>query len=477
MRINHPKRLKLRSLVFVLLLFFSLKMAAQNCTCLTQFEFVQNYFEDNNPAFQKIKNNQEALRSYQKQAKRLAAKIKREKSADRCNLYFEKYIDLIKDNHSGIGFDIKRLDIDFSADSQLDSFKNSATYRSFKKKSIDTTAIISKLRSKELSDIEGLYTNSGGIYMGIMAGKKGTYYGVVLRKNRFLEPGHVLLELKAKGNNTFEAAYHTGLMGYNLNSICGEIGVKNGEIPAFRFYKEGRSNASESATFAFSEIDPQTNYLRLGSFDGNLKPALDSLYQSIDLQLKSKPYLIIDLRDNGGGDERCYFGLMPYIYTHPLKVDSVEVWVSPENIKRYEEAGAERHRRLIERMKAATPYSFIPQVENAVYTWALDSATVYPKKIVMLFNRNTASSAEGLITYAMQSEKVITLGENSGGYVGYGNLMEVKIPCSNFTLKSTTTRYSNNSRYEFAGIEPMFRLSAGTDWIKAAMSHFHPVSH
>ncbi|GAB3196537.1 hypothetical protein ABID22_002883 [Pontibacter aydingkolensis] len=94
-------------------------------------------------------------------------------------------------------------------------------------------------------------------------------------------------------------------------------------------------------------------------------------------------------------------------------MDNVEVWTSPDNIKRYEEQSQGKSSTLIERMKQAQPYTFIPQVENAVNTWKLDSTTAYPEKIAVLFNRNTASSAEGMITYARQSDKVITVGENS----------------------------------------------------------------
>jgi hypothetical protein len=73
-----------------------------------------------------------------------------------------------------------------------------------------------------------------------------------------------------------------------------------------------------------------------------------------------------------------------------------------------------------------------------------------------------------MITYCIQSSKVVTLGENSGGYLGYGNVMTTDTPCGHFSLRSTTTKYKNNSRYEFIGIEPMIKLPAGSNWIEAA---------
>ena len=112
--------------------------------------------------------------------------------------------------------------------------------------------------------------------------------------------------------------------------------------------------------------------------------------------------------------------------------------------------------------------SFIPQSEDAINTWTLDSGTVYPKKIALIFNRGTASAGEGMIQYFIQSDKVVTIGENSGGYIGYGNVMNAVVPCDKFTVQSTTTRYLQKSKYEFVGIEPMYKVNKGKDWISFA---------
>ena len=179
---------------------------------------------------------------------------------------------------------------------------------------------------------------------------------------------------------------------------------------------------------------------------------MDSFYQSIDLSIQSKPYLIIDLRNNGGGAEECYFDLIKYVYTKPLHVDKAEVWVSSDNIRRYEEAGYSQ--KLIDRMKNTKPFTFIPQTKDTISNWTM-TGTDNPKKIALLFNQETASSAEGMIMYCVQSDKVITLGENSGGYLGYGDVMTTTIPCNKYSIRSTTTRYINKSKHEFIGIKPM----------------------
>jgi hypothetical protein len=57
---------------------------------------------------------------------------------------------------------------------------------------------------------------------------------------------------------------------------------------------------------------------------------------------------------------------------------------------------------------------------------------------------------------------------HAAGLLGYGNVMTTDTPCSMFAPGSTTTKYKNNSRYEFVGIEPMIKLPADSNWIEAA---------
>jgi hypothetical protein len=450
--------------IFFLLPFH---LSAQTCDCNSQFSYVKNHFEKNNPAFQQIRNDAKAYNDYAAGVQALAKKIKKETSSERCIVWLEKYVALLKDHHSGIDINLKRLQLDFDSPEVIDSFKKTWAYRSFKKIKVDSTQLYSQLQSKPSSDIEGIYTNGGSITFGVVQNKKNHYTAVVLKKSKLLDVGHILLELEAtKDPFVFKSAYNIGLLGFNFQQIYKTVEIKNGKMPIYGFYKVGILPDVEQPAYSFKAIDAQTNYLQLSSFDYSLKDKLNAFYETIDSAIISKPCLIIDIRNNGGGSEECYFNLLPYVYIKPFKIDDVEVWVSPENIKQYEKY-QNRNTELINRMKSVQEYSFIPQVENPISEWKMQGTT-NPKKVAILMNRHTASSAEGMITYCIQSSKVITLGENSGGYLGYGNVMTTDTPCGMFTLRSTTTKYKNNSRYEFVGIEPMIKLPADSDWIEAA---------
>jgi hypothetical protein len=455
----------MRPLLTITLLLAFHQLFAQDCNCGAQFSFVKNYYETNNPAFQKIKANNAEYKNYLLQVKKLTAEISREKSDDRCNIYFEKYVSLLKDHHSGIELSLKRLPINLNAQEAIDSFKATAAYRVFKRVQIDTSSLVSALRLKAREDIEGIYS-AGSITVGLYKSKPDTYLGVVVAKHKLLDVGHVLLEFKKRSKDSFDCVYHTGLLALNFQNVYKALEIKNGQIPYIGFSKAGVSDNYDSIPYRFRAIDDSTNYVRLTSFNRHWKEELDSFYTSIDAMIQAKPYLIIDLRDNGGGAEVCYHGLVKYFYTRPLQQDQVDVWVTADNINRYEEINY--NPKLVSRMKQSPPSTFIPQIEGDNEDWIMEG-TSNPRKVVLLYNKLTASAAEGMITYALQSDKVITLGENSGGFIGYGDVMTTPVPCGKYLLKSTTTQYHNNSRYEFVGIPPMHFLSKKQDGIEAAV--------
>ncbi|MET0394003.1 MAG: S41 family peptidase [Chitinophagaceae bacterium] len=457
----------MRYFVLASLLLSASFSRAQNCDCDAQFAYVTSYFEQNNPAFQKIKTDPAAYKAYHTGLQQLHKQAKAEKDNDRCVVYMDRYIALLKDHHSDIGFNFKRIDL--GTPELINAFKASANYLQFKKTTIDTARLMPLLRAKKYSDPEGLYTDGGSLVFGIVReeNRPDHYAGIVVKGNKLMDIGHVLLELERKPDNSYDAVYHIGLLGFNVTRIFKNLAIENGQIANFGFYKINTA-ASNELEYEFRVLDDSTGYLRLTSFDWALTGELDSLYEAIDNDIRQRPYLVVDLRNNGGGSERSYQNLVRYAYTKPLKIDPAFVWVSPENIKRYEEKSSPQNKELIERMKKAAPFTFIPQSETGGDTWTQDSILVFPRKIALLYNRGTASAAEGMIYYYRQSDKVITIGERSGGYIGYGNVMTAPTPCGKFTIRSTTTRYSGKSAYEFTGIPPMYTPPSGQDWLSYA---------
>lgn len=454
-----------RLLILIVMLFCNSRIISQNCNCLSQFDYVITYFEANNPAYQKLKSSNTDLRIYTGKKSALRKEVIRNKDKNRCIVYLEKYVELLKDHHSNITYKLKRIPL--STPEQITEFKNSSGYQSFKKLTINIEDLQTKLQACATNDIEGIYTDGRNTTFGVIADDQnpGEYIGVVLKPNKLVDAGHVLLHLQPLGSNNYYITYNVGLFGFNFDKIYKTQTITNGNMAGLGFHKTNAIKNNESP-YNFYSLNTTTNYLQLKSFESKHINRLENYYDSIIPLIKSKPNLIIDLRDNGGGSEASYYKLLPLVYTQAIKTDSVDVWVSPQNIDLYQKN--KKDSLLIARMKNAKPYSFIPQSQSPNCFWKLDSATLFPKKIAVLFNNGTASAAEGFIYYLIQSKKVLTFGQNSGGYIGYGDVMEHPVPDGDYVISSTTTRYYDKSKYEFIGIEPMYLLNEDQNWIETA---------
>ena len=99
----------------------------------------------------------------------------------------------------------------------------------------------------------------------------------------------------------------------------------------------------------------------------------------------------------------------------------------------------------------------------------MDSVLINPKKVVIIANKYCASSCETLLFWALESDKTILVGENSGGYVGYGEISGVETPNFHFELGCTMTRYTEQRKYEADGIPPEYYLNNDSDWVEQAV--------
>lgn len=475
----------MKPLLFLLFVFLYSVAQGQQCNCETEFVFLKNYMEANHPGLNSgLKNNDD----YRKRVKSLAAEIRRNKPGNDCILYLQDYFTLLKDHHIYINPVIpsfRRYNV--NSPKSLDSLYQSALFRSTEQYKLDSFALARRLATKPEQDIEGWYRDAQGSLIAFVKApkEKWTYKGVVVSsKTKLFPPGTVRYQLRPRSTGLLWAMVtlpdHQQLYTAVPSSADGLsfIGLKRADMK-----RSGELALAGKSPFEFHALDSQTNYLRVSSFDASLTMTLDSFYNAIDSQVQSKPFLVIDVRNNGGGSDASFFGLFRHLYTKPVYGDEVQIWVSPENIKRYEESLAAKKARpgdysqqaieyeasLIDRLKNARPYSFIPLIEGTPTPITAQAVQANPSRIVVLMNKGCASAAESFIYYASQSDKVTTMGDNSKGMMGYGNVLTATTPCYGYHFGTTTTRYSQFSRYEFVGITPEVRLTEKQDWIREAL--------
>lgn len=194
-------------------------------------------------------------------------------------------------------------------------------------------------------------------------------------------------------------------------------------------------------------LDDSTALMRIPSFGTSWKPVIDSVVAQNRARLLATPYLIIDVRRNGGGWTDAYANIIPLIYTDPIRMSGVDAWASPGNIQavremiaspQMPEAMKAHGRKVLERMEA-NPGTFVPFADDSEQR--LDTVFAMPRRVAIVADKGCLSTCESFLLEAGQSAKVTILGrENTGGFLDYGNVRRVDLPSGERRLFMPITR-------------------------------------
>lgn len=464
------------SISFIFLISFS--SFAQNCNCKKEFQFVVSYLEANLPSFtDNVKSNNRP--QYERFKKTLAATLSESMPATDCYRSLVSYVEYFKDNHTML-FDAKPA-IDESDPLAVEKFFKSPLFVSWEK-----IALGSPIKFDASDPIEGYYTTGSASYTVAVVKNKNSYrdyVGVIESSTSKLWPkGQVKFELKKTENGLDGFFYYR-----NYTTVYQQgLQLKNGRLLGTSWQKKSSEDSAVGelipSDMDFKLINDSVAYLRIPTFNGQLYAQLDSLYKLASPTIYKTPYLIIDVRGNGGGSDSNVEPLIPFIYAEPMVFDErVDYYVTKDNIEKYEEYisymkdniadfGEESVNYMaeeVEKLKKAELNTFLPMDDSQSADTIKIDASEYPKKVGILYDRGCASSCETLLFVAQKSSKTILMGDNSGGYVGYGNVFSTDTPYG-FKLQTSTTRYSTQRKYEVIGIAPDHYLSS-SNWLDEAM--------
>jgi hypothetical protein len=463
--------------IFIIIHMVSVTPAmAQDCDCLSEFRFVKQFIEKNHGGFfVNIKTPDES--KYKAFTDKLEDAIRSDPSPSRCIVYLKRYIHYLKDHHSNI-IPAGRL-VNENDPAQLDSFLHSVTFLQRERISIDSAAITRQL-ARTADTLEGVYSTPDSVYVVALIRNQNTrrdYAAVILStKAKTWRQGQVKFELKKINDSIYERIMyrrdHSG--DYDLLPAVYGAPVLTGWIKWYPVSSLPKNIQQISTQLVdFKVLDAQTSMISIRSFDAFRSKQLDSAYRKIIPEILKYPNLIIDVRNNGGGTDANFFALMPLLYTDAITVDMVDTYNTPANRKAYADYDssirANGNRGVfaddLERVKGHADYSLVPMGSGRSSIRNYRPAENAPTRIAILYNRNCASSCESMLFQAMYSKKTIFVGENSGGYTGYGNVMSIRTPCGN-TLNWTTTVSRKEQAYEFIGIPPHYRIPANEpDWV------------
>lgn len=194
-------------------------------------------------------------------------------------------------------------------------------------------------------------------------------------------------------------------------------------------------------------LDSVTLLLRIPSFDLKYKPGIDSLLSDDASSLAQARALIIDVRGNGGGGDAAFAGLIPLLYTNPIRVIGADAWASTANAAYYrsllkipELPASDRDlvHRLVSEMESR-PNHFVPiDRDTLVRLAAVRSA---PSVVAVLFDRGSGSTTEEFLLQAQQSRKTTLFSRGrSAGALDYANVRQVLLPSERWRFQFGTSR-------------------------------------
>lgn len=450
--------MKKRIVSFVCLSMMSLVCLAQSREVKKDFKFLIKTVESDYPGFEtKVKSGNRS--DYIKFRDSLKDVLTDVNSYD----VYRTYANFFKDYHLNVrktrNSSNQVLNLESSYGKPIDIDENSA--KDYMK------------NTKDLASIEGFWFTKRGKKIFIKK-EKNSFVSMFLNDSGSWKRGDVNIEFVPKSNSEYTILFHTkhkdvkprkGIASLEMNEKVLEI---HGRTCLLRSSDiEGKLTLSDKAfirsyrmkypnginTYSISKVlSDSTYYIRVSSFSSYDKRFIQKTFARDWEIISHSPNLIIDIRNNGGGQDGAYRQLANVIYTTPYMSKGVEWYATKARIKRYKSViknkqyrdGEEGRRWMLNLLNAMKSnvggYVIHPEMGKDVLV-KRDTVFEYPKKVGIIMNEGCASSAEQFLLTAKYSKKVILFGnKNSAGVLDYSNTVPVYFPSNNFYVRVPETR-------------------------------------
>lgn len=466
--------------VFVIILFTIYQDSlSQNCNCLSNFEWVKSTFEKNDAGFQFAINNK-GIEAYKNHNERFLEKIRLIKQSEECTKKLYEWLTFFRAGHIAI----RRL----TSNNPNTTISSTNKTTSWENLAITKAEFEEYLSSKKELEYEGIWET--GVYKIGIKQTRHEYVGYILEtSSENWKIGDVKLKFQ-KGKGTFYLRDKSA-EDFTQIKLLGKTHLQLGRFQLSRIYPKYDTEKSIenylkslNATKPYIEkINSKTLLFRIPSFLLEQKKYIDSVIRVNKKNILENENLIIDLRDNGGGNDLSYKELIPFLYTNPIREVGSEFlstklnnqgiidFINSPNFKIDDKTKiwAKKSYEKLEKKLG----SFINLDSAKVSVQKLDTIFGYPKKIGIIINKANASSAEQFLLAAKQSKKVKLFGSVTSGFLDISNVNFVKSPCNEFELGYCLTKSFRipNMSIDGIGIQPDYFLDDEIDdykWIDYA---------
>jgi hypothetical protein len=459
-----------------LLLLLPITLLAQKCNCRREMKFLEDKVEHNLPSYQDqvVSQKRDALYlEHKKNCNTIADSIT---DSAQCIYLTAKYLSFFRDEHLAVNYKENLHTFDES-----DAEATSKFYAKERKYNMPPP-------SKKLKGPEGFWrTKDNKMVVRVVknASPLWDYAGFIISGDKkYWSRGQLKFSLKQLDKNKYESIYLTATRRPRVvTAIFKDTSLSFGRMTEFKRIADPDNlpapvkSKSLSSEFEFSELSDQTNYLHIPDLSHDLYPFIDSFVAANRDNIITKPNLIIDIRENGGGSDRSFQALIPLIMSSKIFVDPIaaSIFASADVQTFYKE---NIYKYCSSRADTLSADSLLAQLRqyNNKFTLAkfedhnLDTFFQYPLRVAILMDRWCASSTEGFILNIKQSDKVLLCGENTWGMCTYGELREVPMPCLPIVIDMPCKKMlmRDGADYESTGIAPQLRLDdqPKDEWIK-----------
>ncbi len=435
----------------------------QTCTCESNFEWIKKTFEENDAGFQHV-IDKKGQAAYHLHNQLMLEKVKAAKTSNECIGLLYEWLKFFRSGHIGI----ERLTNEGSV---------SETVRETRK--VDIPKFEKYIDTKKEADYEGVW-QFGDYMIGIQ--KEGmNYIGFIIKSNvdGWKELGQVKLKIEQDGDKLNSTFFIRGylpvksgepeLIGKNYLQIGQQILKRLKPIfpnepnePIVEKY----SKSINSRNPYLEELNATTLYLRIPSFED--KSVIEEvLVENKDKLLKTEN-LIIDLRNNYGGNDESFFELLPFLYTNPVRSIAVEFLSTKQNNQQILDASTDTDLDENMRQWAKNIYDklqeklgeFVDPFDTPVDIYRQDTVYEYPKNVGIIINEEIASAAEAFLLAAKQSKKVKLFGVTTSGTLDISNMASIASPCKEFRLDYSMSRSLSipGMTIDDIGIQPDYYL-------------------
>ncbi|WP_291911955.1 S41 family peptidase [Chitinophaga sp. CB10] len=425
--------------LFVPVILFSplLTLAQSTCNCERSFKWVRETFEKNDAGFE-YGMQQKGVAAYEEHTRNILAKVKKTTDKEQCAAIMREWLRFFRKGHHGI------IPVYNSPAAPVAGSSAAPEVLSLSEEQVKQ-----RIANAPVASFEGIWTTAT-YKIGIVK-DGGGYKGVILASgNQAWKPGDVKLSIAADSAgvfymgdfspNKFEKAI---LLGKNTLQLA-NVFLKR-QYPVFQEGDATLLYAREMTASApfMQQVSDKTVLFRIPTFERYAKGAIDSLLKANDALLKRTENLVIDIRGNGGGSDVSYYGILPLIYTNPVRSVHTTFLSTPLNNSRMEgflsiPGLPESDKAEVEAALKALrehPNQFV-NLNNGkiVDELKLDTIFPFPKNVAIIINDQNGSTSEEFLLAARQSKKVKLFGTTTQGVLDISNTYTVESPDKQFKL-------------------------------------------